>query len=335
MTTIVVQGATSADDVPGIAALAEGPGIAALAEGPGEPEVELRFSMTVGELRAALPGADVLLGWDFAAGGLEEAWDAAGDLRWIQWCGAGVNAALFPGLAHSDVVLTNARGIFDRAMAEYVLGLIIAFAKRFHESYDLQIRSEWRHRLSERIEGAKVLVVGVGSIGREIARTLRAVGMRVEGVGRTARGGDQDFEKIHGTNGLIDCLGDADYVVLITPLTSETAGLFGARAFAAMKPSARFINLGRGQLVQEAELIAALDAGHLAGAALDVFETEPLPSESPLWRHPGIIVTPHNSGDFIGYEDALAALFLDNFARYRAGQPLRNLVDKALGFAAP
>ena len=321
MTTIVIQGATSAEQVPGIAAIAHA--------------AELRFAMTADELRAALPGADVLLGWDFAAGGLEEAWRGAGDLRWIQWCGAGVNAALFPGLTRSDVILTNARGVFDRAMAEYTLGLIIGFAKRFPESYALQSRSEWRHRLSERVEGARALVVGVGSIGREIARLLRAVGMIVEGVGRTARDGDGDFDRIHGQDGLIDCLGDADYVVLITPLTSETAGLFGARAFAAMKPSAHFINLGRGQLVEEPALIAALDAGNLAGAALDVFETEPLPAESPLWRHPGIIVTPHNSGDFIGFEDALAALFLDNFRRYQAGEPLRNVVDKGLGFAAP
>ena len=174
MTTIVIQGAKSAEDVPGLAAIAD--------------KAQMRFAMTADELRAALPGADVLLGWDFAAGGLEEAWENAGELRWIQWTGAGVNAALFPGLAHSDVVLTNARGVFDRAMAEYTLGQIIAFAKRFHENYALQARSEWRHRMSERIEGARVLVVGVGSIGREIARLLRAVGMVVEGVGRTARG---------------------------------------------------------------------------------------------------------------------------------------------------
>ncbi|MCH7554496.1 MAG: D-2-hydroxyacid dehydrogenase, partial [Proteobacteria bacterium] len=160
MTTIVIQGAASAEEVPGIAALAEA--------------ADLRFTMTADELRRALPGAEVLLGWDFAAGGLEEAWRSAGDLRWIHWCGAGVNAALFPGLVQSDVVLTNARGIFDRAMAEYTLGQIIAFAKRFPESYALQARGEWRHRLTERIEGARVLVVGTGSIGREIARTLRA-----------------------------------------------------------------------------------------------------------------------------------------------------------------
>ena len=320
MTTIVIQGAASAEEVPGIAAIAEA--------------AELRFTVTAEEFRAALPGADVLLGWDFAAGGLEEAWPRAGDLRWIQWCGAGVNAALFPGLVQSDVVLTNARGIFDRAMAEYTLGLIIAFAKRFPESYALQARGEWRHRLTEGIEGARVLVVGVGSIGREIARLLRAVGMVVEGVGRGARGGDGDFERIHGQDDLVGCLGEADYVVLITPLTAATAGLFGARAFAAMKPSARFINLGRGQLIDEAALIAALDAGALAGAALDVFETEPLPADSPLWRHPAVIVSPHMSGDFIGYEAALAGLFLENFQRFRAGEPLRNLVDKALGFAA-
>lgn len=320
MTSVVIQGAASAEAVPGIAAIAD--------------TAELRFTTTAEELRDALPGAEVLLGWDYTAGGLEEAWENTGDLRWIHWCGAGVNAVLFPGLVQSDVILTNARGVFDRAMAEYTLGLIIALAKRFPESFALQARGEWRHRQTERIAGARVLVVGVGSIGREIARLLRAVGMVVEGVGRMARGGDGEFDRIIGQDGLIGCLPEADYVVLVTPLTAETAGLFGARAFAAMKPSARFINLGRGQLVDEAALIAALDAGDLAGAALDVFETEPLPADSPLWRHPGIIVSPHMSGDFIGYPDAVAALFLDNFRRYQAGEPLRNLVDKALGFAA-
>ncbi len=320
MTTILIQGAASAEEVPGIAALAA--------------TAELRFTMTAEALRAALPGAEVLLGWDFAAGGLEEAWENAGDLRWIHWCGAGVNAVLFPGLAQGDVILTNARGVFDRAMAEYTLGQILAFAKRFPENYALQARGEWRHRMSERIEGARVLVVGVGSIGREIARLLRAVGMVVEGVGRTAREGDGDFDRIHGRDDLLECLGGADYVVLITPLTAGTAGMFGPAQFAAMKPSARFINLARGQLVDEAALIAALDEGVIAGAALDVFETEPLPADSPFWGQGNVVVSPHNSGDFFGYEEALADLFLDNFRRYRAGEPLRNLVDKGLGFAA-
>lgn len=320
MTCIVIQGAASAEEVPGIAAIAH--------------EAELRFTKTANDLRDALAGADVLLGWDFAAGGLEDAWDQAGDLRWIQWCGAGVNAALFPGLAQSDVVLTNARGVFDSAMAEYTLGQIIAFAKRFPESYALQARSEWLHRISARIAGARVLVVGVGSIGREIARMVRAVGMVVEGVGRTARDGDGDFDKIHGQENLNNCLAEADYVVLITPLTAETTGMFGAAQFAAMKPSACFINLARGPLVDEASLIAALDNGAPAGAVLDVFEIEPLPTNSPLWLHPRVVITPHNSGDFFGYEDAIAQMFLENYRRYKAGEPLHNLVDKALGFAA-
>ncbi len=320
MTCIVIQGAASAEEVPGIAAIA--------------PETELRFTKTAAGLRDALAGAAVLLGWDFAAGGLEEAWDRAGDLRWIHWCSAGVNAALFPGLVQSDVTLTNARGVFDRAMAEYTLGQIIAFAKRFPESYALQARGEWLHRLSARVEGARVLVVGVGSIGREIARLVRAVGMVVEGVGRTARDGDGDFDRIHGRDDLTVCLGDADYVVLITPLTAETTGMFGPDQFAAMKPSACFINLGRGPLVDEAALIDALDIGAPAGAVLDVFQIEPLPSDSPLWAHPRVVITPHNSGDFIGFEDAIAQMFLENYRRYKAGEPLHNLVDKALGFAA-
>jgi len=129
-------------------------------------------------------------------------------------------------------------------------------------------------------------------------------------------------------------LAGADYVVAIPPLTAETAGMFGAAQFKAMKPTARFINMGRGQLIDEAALIAALKAFHIAGAALDVFETEPLPEASPLWDRPNVIVSPHMSGDYEGHEEDVVGLFVANFERYKAGQPLANVVDKVLGFAA-
>ena len=320
MTIIAIQGAAGADDVPGIDRLAD--------------QAELRFAATVDELRQALVGADIMLGWDFSAGGLDQAWDEAGDLRWVHWAGAGVDAMMFPELAASDVVLTNSRGVFDLAMAEYVLGFVLNFAKRFPESQSLQSARTWRHRLTQRVAGATALVVGTGSIGREIARLLGANGMVVSGVARSARAGDDDFVTIHGSSDLDSALAAAEYVVAVPPLTAATVGMFGAAQFKAMKPTARFINMGRGQLVDEAALIAALEAGDIAGAALDVFETEPLPEASPLWALPNVIVSPHMSGDYEGHGEDVVGLFVANFERYKAGQPMANIVDKVLGFAA-
>jgi len=156
------------------------------------------------------------------------------------------------------------------------------------------------------------VVVGVGSIGREIARLLKRMDFVVTGVGRSARGADPDFGDIHGVSDLNSCLSQADYVVLITPLTPETHGLFGAEQFSAMKSSARFIHLGRGELVDEDALLEALQGGQIAGAGLDVFCTEPLPPESPFWDLDNVIVSPHISGDYQGHQEAMAEIFLKN-----------------------
>ena len=316
---LVVQGATRIDDVPGLAGL--------------QDEAEIRLASSTAGLRAALPGAEVMLGWNFRAANLRQCWAAADSLRWVHWAGAGVDAALFPEMRASEVVLTNARGVFDRAMAEWTLGMIVAFAKDLTRTLALQARAEWKHRLSEMVTGKAVLVVGVGAIGREVGRLLRALGMRVEGVGRSARDDDADFGRVHAIDDLRGLLPTADYVVLITPLTEATRGLFGAAEFAAMAPHARLINIGRGALVDEVALLAALEAGQIGGAALDVFVEEPLPSDHPLWKAPNCIVSPHMSGDFAGFEAVMAEQFLANWARYRRGETLLNPVDKDLGFA--
>ncbi|MGI9333027.1 MAG: D-2-hydroxyacid dehydrogenase [Gammaproteobacteria bacterium] len=315
---VVIHGAERPGAVPGLEALAG--------------EAEFQVAGTVQELEAVLPGAEILLGWNFRASEIEQAWPSATGLRWIHWCGAGVDAILFPALARSEVVLTNARGVFDRAMAEYALGLILAFAKAFPETMAAQARAEWQYKLTQRIEGARVLVVGVGSIGRTIARLLGAVGLQVDGVGRTARSEDPDFRSVHAVSELNRWLPAADYVINILPLTRETQDLFCADRFKAMKPSARFINLGRGATVDEPALVRALEAGEIAGAALDVFRTEPLPPTDALWSAPNLIVSPHMSGDFKGYESVIVAQFVDNFGRFRRAQRLRNVVDKQAGF---
>lgn len=315
---IVIQGAGCADQVPGITAI--------------ESDAELRFADSTEALAKALPGAGILLGWKFSEANLRGVWSHADRLCWIHWTGAGVDAVLFPELVESDVTLTNSRGIFDRAMAEYVLGLILSFAKRFPETTRHQEQRRWQHRLGELVFGSRALIVGVGSIGREIARMLARAGLQVEGVGRRARPSDDDFVAVHAHQDLNAVLPEADYVVIVVPLTDETRGLFGAAQLGAMKPTARLINVARGAVLDEAALVEALRTRQIAGAALDVTATEPLPGDSPLWTMPGVIVSPHMSGDFVGYPDVLVSAFIDNFRRFRAHQPLLNVVDKASGF---
>lgn len=317
-TVLVIQGASRVEDVPGLAGI--------------EAEAEIRFATSVSELSDALRGAEVMLGWNFRADSLQEAWASAADLRWIHWGGAGVDAAMFAELVESPVQLTNARGVFDRPIAEWVLGVMLAFAKRLPDTLAAQRRAQWNYQHSEMLAGKRALVVGVGSIGRSIGRLLGAAGLEVEAVGRSARDGGGDFARIHAIGDLHALLPGADYVVLVTPLTAQTRDLFGAAEFDAMAPGARFINVGRGALVVEDELLQALRAGRIAGAALDVFVDEPLPADSPFWAAPNCIVSPHMCGDFEGYEVVIAQQFIDNWHRFRAGEPLQNRVDKQLGF---
>ncbi|MFO8140566.1 MAG: D-2-hydroxyacid dehydrogenase [Marinobacter sp.] len=310
---------------------------------PGEPappgieaiqaRAEVRFACDEQTLRDTLPGTDVMMVTDFRTDALEAAWPAADRLKWIHATSAGVDALMFPALTRGDVVVTNARGIFDRTIAEYVLCTILMFAKDFPQSIRLQLKREWKHRDTERAEGKQVLVVGAGSIGRQIGRLVKAAGMQPHGIARTPRRDDPDFVAVHGNEQIYDQLSHADYVVIAAPLTPQTEGLFDTKAFAAMKNSARLINIGRGPIVKTSDLIQALDNGEIAGAALDVFEEEPLPADHPLWQRDNVIMTAHMAGDFIGWKRALTDQFLENFDRWHKGGELFNLVNKELGYA--
>lgn len=286
---------------------------------------DVRF-VTDDTLAAALPGTEVLLVWDFTSTAVRECWAAADAVRWVHTASAGVDRLTFPALLDSDVVLTNSRGVFDVPMAEYVTGLVIAMAKDLPGTVAAQARRTWRHRETERVGGRTAVVVGSGPIGRATAGMLRAVGMTVELVGRRAADG------VHPIDALPGLLPRAEWIVLAAPLTDATRGMLDATALAALPPGARVVNVGRGALIVQDALVDALRGGHLAGAALDVFEREPLPADSPLWELPGVIVSPHMSGDILGWRDELEALFVDNLARYRSGEQLQNIVDKTLGF---
>jgi phosphoglycerate dehydrogenase-like enzyme len=298
------------------------------------PGVEVRYAMGVDELRARLPGCEVVFAWEQDRDALEAAWGRAGDVRWLQASSAGVDGLLFAALVESDVVVTNARGVFDGAIAEYVLGLMIAFARDLRTTFEDSRAGAWRHRETPTVAGRRLVVVGPGPIGRAIARLARAVGMSVSAVGRSPRPGDAEFERIDAAADLPAAVAGADHVVVVTPLTPSTRGLVGAEALAAMGAQAHLINVGRGEVVDEDALVEALRAGTIAGASLDVFATEPLPDGHPLWGMRNVVVSPHMSGDFTGWERAAVAVFLDNLERWRRGEPLRNVVDKAAGFGA-
>jgi phosphoglycerate dehydrogenase-like enzyme len=304
------------------------PGIEAV-----QARAEVRFACDEQTLRDTLPGTDVMMVTDFRTEALEAAWPTADRLKWIHATSAGVDALMFPALIKGNVTVTNARGIFDRTIAEYVLCSILMFAKDFPRSIRLQLKHEWKHRDTERAEGKQVLVVGAGSIGRQIGRLVNAAGMHAHGIARTPRQKDPDFVAVHGNDELYDQLSHADFVVIAAPLTPQTEGLFDSKAFAAMKKSARLINIGRGPIVKTDDLIKALDDGEIAGAALDVFEEEPLPKDHPLWERDNVIMTAHMAGDFIGWKRALTDQFLENFDRWHKGGELFNLVNKELGYA--
>lgn len=278
-------------------------------------------------LAARLPGADVLLVWDFTSHAVRAAWPGEGPRPgWVHTASAGVDHLLCPELAASDTVVTNARGIFDEPIAEYVAALVLAMAKDLPRSWELQRRGEWRHREGGRVSGTRAVVVGSGPIGRAIARTLKALGMTTAVVGRVPRTG------IHGPQDLDRLLARADWVIAAAPLTEQTHGMFDTRRFGVMQPSARFVNVGRGPLVVEDALVRALERRWIAGAALDVLTTEPLPADSPLWQVPGLLISPHMSGDTVGWRDELGAQFVELFERWAAGLPLRNVVDKQRGY---
>ncbi|MEU9183165.1 D-2-hydroxyacid dehydrogenase [Streptomyces sp. NPDC048484] len=278
-------------------------------------------------LAALLPSADVLLVWDFGSHAVRRVWPGAGPRpRWVHTASAGVDHLMCPELAESDTLVTNARGVFDQPIAEYVAALVLAMAKDLPRTLELQGAREWRHRASQRVAGTRACVVGSGPIGRAIEHTLGALGITTALVGRTARDG------VHAPEELDRLMARADWVVSAAPLTEETRGMFDARRFGLMQPSARFVNIGRGQLVVEDALAKALKERGIAGAALDVFEHEPLGPDSPLWEVPGLIVSPHMSGDTVGWRDELGTQFVELYELWEAGSPLPNVVDKRRGY---
>lgn len=284
---------------------------------------------------AAHPEADVLC----TLGPPAWIYEVAHNLRWIALSSAGAEFAVGHGLVRADgPVVTTASGVHAAPISEHVFAMLLMWVRRWPYLYDLQRRGEWpADRFSwqpRELHGATLGVVGLGAIGREVARIGRCFGMRVLAMRHGARPGETDpgADALYPPERLRELLAQADYVVIAAPATPQTHHLIDAAALAAMKPDAFLVNIARGSLVDEQALVVALESGRLAGAGLDVFEREPLPPESPLWRLPNVILSPHVAGLTDQYSRRLTDLLLDNRARFRAGQPLRNVVDPARGY---
>jgi phosphoglycerate dehydrogenase-like enzyme len=287
------------------------------------------------EAERLLPEAEVVLGWAVRRSNLAR----AHRLRWIHVSAAGVDSLLFPEMVASEVVITNGRGLHSVAMAEHTLGVILAFVRNLHLARDAQRERAWiadtlwrgNPPLGE-LAGTTLGLVGLGSVGSAIAVRARPLGLRIVAARRRPSSDPAPADAQWGLDRLDELIAAADWLVLSPPLTAETRHLMDARRIALMKPSAVLINLGRGALVDEPALIAALESHRIAGAALDVFAEEPLPASSKLWAMPHVIVTPHISGLGPRYWERAMALFERNLSAFLAGRPMENVVDKRAGY---
>lgn len=277
--------------------------------------------------------AEVYLSWFFLRSHiLHRVLAAAPALRWHHAPNAGVNHILTPTYLERDLILTNGAGVHAIPIAEFVLTYILSHAKNLAQLQALQAERHWKRAFPiQELTDATLLIIGAGGIGQAIATRAKAFGMRIIGTRRHPQA-LPNFDLVVGVDEWRSHLPSADYVVIATPLTSETQGLIDEKVLRSLPAHAYLINIARGAVVDEPALIKALTQGWIAGAALDTVVTEPLPSDSPLWSVPNLLITPHCSGHSPKVKQRSIELFLDNFNRYQTGQPLRNVVDKQAGY---
>jgi phosphoglycerate dehydrogenase-like enzyme len=258
----------------------------------------------------------------------------ARSLRWYQQWSAGADWLMrHPEVADMAFVLTSASGVHSVPISEHIFALLLAFARQLPQAYRSQTQKAWESPSGVfELAGKTMLLIGVGEIGKRTAVLAQAFGMHVLGVRHDPTKRVPGVDTMAGPDQLAELLPTADVVVLTVPLTKATSGLFGEREFSVMKRGAYLINIGRGGTIQEDALVRALQEGWIAGAGLDVFETEPLPEDSPLWRMNNVIITAHYSGSTPEYNERALEIFLDNLTRYRNGRALRNVVDKQAGY---
>lgn len=299
------------------------------------PEHSFFQTATYEELGAAIVDADVLLGWTIRP----EQFAKARRLRWIHSPAAAVHQLMFPALSASAVQVTNSRNVHAPVVAEHVIALLHALAKRLPQARDFQHQAIWAQQLIfdqrptiREIEGSTLCIVGLGSIGRQVALRARALGMKVIAVREHPERGLDGADEVFGRTQLHAALRAADFVVLCAPVTPGTQHIINAAALDAMRPDAYLINVGRGPLIDNAALISALREERIAGAALDVFDEEPLPAVSPYWGLANVLITPHTAAVTPRLWERQYALIAKNLRLFLAGSSLVGLVDKSKGY---
>ncbi len=299
------------------------------------PEIRVVHLPRYDRILDEIPDSDIFVGFSLRP----EQFALARKLKWLHSTAAGVGQLMYPALQKSGIEVTNASGVHRIPMAEHVLGTLIALARRFPDCFRYQQQSRWAQqelwkapvRLRE-LRGQILLFIGFGAIGREVAKVVRPLGMRLWAVTRSGRAAEGLAEQAFPASKLEEALPQADFVVLAAPETPETRKMIGAREFALMKPSAYFLNVSRGTLVDEPALISALEQRKIAGAALDVASQEPLPPENPLWKLDNAFITPHMSAVSEHLWERQTDLLMENLERWFAGEELLNRVDLNRGY---
>jgi len=290
--------------------------------------IDVKKSSDPGVLLSEICDAEVLLAGRFNS----EMFKAAKRLKWVQAIAAGVDRFLFGEFVSSDVVLTNARGVHPAQVSDHVLALILAFSRKLNIFTKSQYQRKWARLQCEELQGKVLGIVGLGAIGREIARKAKCFGMRILAVDRDMAAAPNSVDELLRPQALSTLLKQSDFVVLSVPLTRETEGLIGEPELTTMRKDAILINVSRGRIVQEQVLVKALREGKIGGAGLDVFEEEPLPFSSELWDMENVIITPHVAGSTPHYWARVCDIFCENLKRYTSGQPLINVIDKKAGY---
>ncbi len=297
--------------------------------------VKLIAGNSVEAFEQATIHADVLFNWSGSLALFRNVFGMCPNLRWVHSRSVGLERTLFPELMESPVPLTNGTGVFSASLGEFTLAAILCFAKDFRRMIRNQKAAVWEAFDVMPVSGQTVGIVGYGDIGRAIAARVRPLGMTVLAVKRHAsrsRGADLLVEQTYGPEQRIEMLSRCDYVVVAAPLTSETRGMIGEPEFKAMKPMAVVINVGRGPVINEEALISALSNGRIKGAALDVFDHEPLPQDHPFYKLENVLLSPHCADHTPDWLDQAMQFFIAQFDRFRKGEPLLNVVDKKLGY---
>ena len=299
------------------------------------PETGIAVGNTAEAFERAAGEADVILNWSGSRALLSEVFAMCPRVRWVHSRSAGLEDVLFPALIASPVPLTNGSGIFSGPLAEFVVGAVVYFAQEFRRLIRNQAAGVWEPGDIAEISGRTAGIVGYGDIGRAVAVRLRAMGMEVVALRRqepAPANADPLVSRVYGPGSLLEMVAQCHYLVVTAPLTPETRGMIGAREFAAMKPDAVVINVGRGAVIDEPALIQALAGRRIQGAALDVFLTEPLPPGHPFYQLDNVLLSPHAADHTPDWLDRAMQFFLAQFARFSKGEPLLNVVDKARGY---